>query len=51
MIFIASSVFLEVKDHFPACGEKCLKQDASAFSLVMVIVRGEFFDMIGSLTC
>ena len=39
MIFIASSVFLKVKDHFPACEEKCLKQDASVYSKVMVIVR------------
>ena len=28
MIFITSSVFHKVKNHFPACGEKCLKQDA-----------------------
>ena len=26
--FILSSVFLKVKNHFPACVEKCLKQDA-----------------------
>ena len=26
--FIASIVFLKVIDHFPACEEKCLKQDA-----------------------
>ena len=39
MIFITSSVFLKVKNHFPACGEKCLKQDASWYSPVMVIVR------------
>ena len=39
MIFIASSVFLKVIDHFPACEEKCLKQDASVYSKVMVIVR------------
>ena len=39
MIFITSSVFLEIKNHFPACGEKCLKQDASWYSPVMVIVR------------
>ena len=39
MIFIASSVFQKVKNHFPACGEKCLKQDASMYYPVMVIVR------------
>ena len=39
MIFISLSVFLKVKDYFPACVEKCLKQDESKYSNVMVIVR------------
>ena len=39
MIFITSSVFQKVKNHFPACGEKCLKQDAFVYYQVMVIVR------------
>ena len=39
MIFISLSVFLKIKDYFPACEEKCLKQDDSWYSSVMVIVR------------
>ena len=35
--FRCSFVFLEAKNRFPACGEKCLKQGASNFTHVMVI--------------